>query len=152
MLIAAGEAEADRLENIDALISMAVDYDKKEDASLEGFLEEAALVTDVDKYDETADAVVLMTIHSSKGLEFPVVFLHGMEENIFPGQRSLQNDADIEEERRLAYVAITRAKKKLYIHKPAANLYGYTLNSEPSRFLQEIKKDCIIRERVSGQK
>lgn len=144
MLLAAGEAEADRLENIDALISMAVDYDKNEDASLEGFLEEVALISDVDKYDETADAVVLMTIHSSKGLEFPVVFLPGMEENIFPGQRSLQNDADIEEERRLAYVAITRAKKKLYMtYARQRSLYGYTLNSEPSRFLQEIKKDCI---------
>lgn len=144
MLIAAGEAEADRLENIDALISMAVDYDKKENASLEGFLEEAALVTDVDKYDETADAVVLMTIHSSKGLEFPVVFLPGMEENIFPGQRSIQNDEDIEEERRLAYVAITRAKKQLYMtYARQRSLYGYTLSSEPSRFLREINKDCI---------
>jgi DNA helicase-2/ATP-dependent DNA helicase PcrA len=144
MLLAAGEAEADRLENIDALISMAVDYDKNEDASLEGFLEEVALISDVDKYDETADAVVLMTIHSSKGLEFPVVFLPGMEENIFPGQRSIQNDEDIEEERRLAYVAITRAKKQLYMtYARQRSLYGYTLSSEPSRFLREINKDCI---------
>ena len=140
MLIRAGESEKDRIENIGELISTAKQYEESTpDATLSGFLEDVALVSDVDRYDETANAVVLMTIHSAKGLEFPVVFLPGMEEGLFPGFQSVMNPSEIEEERRLAYVAITRAKKELYItsaHERMLN--GSTLYNPLSRFVNEI--------------
>ena len=118
--------------------------ERADDPSLSGFLEEAALVSDIDKYDENADAVTLMTIHSSKGLEFPVVFLPGMEEGIFPGQQSIGSPTEIEEERRLAYVAITRAKKSLIItHTKERMLYGSTQRNPVSRFVKEIDKECL---------
>lgn len=140
MLISLGDEGTERLDNISELISTAQTYEMNTDTpSLSEFLEEVALVSDVDKYDETADAVVLMTIHSAKGLEFPVVFLPGMEENIFPSYRSLSEDDDMEEERRLAYVAITRAKNKLYIlHTHERLLNGNTQYNPPSRFVGEI--------------
>ena len=115
------EAEA-RIENIDELISKAVDYAEGEEApTLNGFLENVALVADIDSFDENSDYVVLMTLHSAKGLEFPNVYLAGLEDGLFPSYMSITSDnsqAEIEEERRLAYVGITRAKKNLTIYEP----------------------------------
>lgn len=141
-----GEEEKDRLDNLDEFLSGVIDYMKRADEpTLTGFLEDNALVTDVDKYDETADAVVMMTVHSSKGLEFPVVFIPGMEDGIFPGlQTVMEGPAAIEEERRLAYVAITRAKKELYILSAESRLlYGRTSYNPPSRFLLDIPEKYI---------
>lgn len=135
-----GQVEAERLENLDALYVAVTEYmERADDPSLSGFLEEVALIAEIDKYDENADAVTLMTIHSSKGLEFPVVFLPGMEEGVFPGDQSINTPGEIEEERRLAYVAITRAKKILIItHAKERMLYGSTRRSPLSRFVREI--------------
>lgn len=139
-IVAKGQVEAERLENLDALYVAVTEYmERADEPSLAGFLEEVALVSDIDKYDEKADAVTLMTIHSSKGLEFPVVFLPGMEEGVFPGDQSINTPGEIEEERRLAYVAITRAKKILIItHAKERMLYGSTRRSPVSRFVKEI--------------
>ncbi len=144
-LIALGQSEAERLENLDALCVAVKEYEERtEMPSLSGFLEEAALISDVDRYDESADAVTLMTIHSAKGLEFPVVFLPGMEEGVFPGQQSLALKSEIEEERRLAYVAITRAKKILIItHAKERMLYGMTQRNPLSRFVKEIDEKYL---------
>ena len=155
MLIAAGEVERDRLENLEEFLTGAIEYENNyvDDGSytsvLEGFMEETALVADVDRYDETADAVVLMTVHSAKGLEFPYVFLPGMEEGLFPSMQSVMaSEAEIEEERRLAYVAITRAKRELFIvHANQRMLYGRTQFNPESRFLREIPESLIARER-----
>lgn len=139
MLEAEGEIARDRLENIEELVSNAVVYEEThENPTLAGFLEEVALVNDIDSYDDENNAVILMTIHAAKGLEFPVVFIPGMEEGIFPGNLSQEND-DIEEERRLAYVAITRAKDKVFCLRSIERLiYGRTQNNPPSRFIAEI--------------
>ena len=149
MLKDAGEEEKERLENIEEFISGIIDYeDSNEAPTLTGFLEENALVADVDKYDEDADAVVMMTIHSAKGLEFPVVFLPGMEDGIFPGMQTITaGEAEIEEERRLAYVAITRAKDVLYItHTKNRMLYGRTSYNPISRFVSEIPESLIEKD------
>lgn len=148
MLIAEGETGVDRLRNIDELISSAVEYEANADEpTLSGFLEEVALVSDTDNYDTDADAVVMMTIHSAKGLEFPIVFLPGLEEGIFPGLMSINNDEEIEEERRLAYVAITRAKKKLYVLNVRERMmFAKTRYNPPSRFLEEIPEKYVICE------
>ena len=145
MLAAAGPEESDRLDNIAELISSAVQYEQStESPSLSEFLEDVALVSDVDKYDESADAVVLMTIHSAKGLEFPIVFLPGMEEGLFPGHQSIMQPDEIEEERRLAYVALTRAKKKLYItHVHDRMINGSTQFNQLSRFAEEIPPELV---------
>ena len=155
MLINAGEVERDRLENLEEFLTGAIEYESKyvDDGSytsiLEGFMEETSLVADVDRYDETADAVVLMTAHSAKGLEFPYVFLPGMEEGLFPSMQSITaTSAEVEEERRLCYVAITRAKKELFIvHTNQRMLYGRTQFNPESRFLKEIPDDLIAREK-----
>ncbi len=148
MLVDAGEAEKDRIDNLEELVSAGVEYEKRtEEPSLFGFLEEVALVSDIDKYDETADAVVLMTIHSAKGLEFEHVFLPGMEDGLFPGMRSIMEPAELDEERRLAYVAITRARKKLTItYTNERLLYGRTGHNPKSRFVDEIPSACIQME------
>ena len=150
MLIDAGEEEKDRLDNLEEFVSGVIEYQSKtEEPTLGGFLEETMLVSDVDKYDESADACVMMTIHSAKGLEFPIVFLPGMEDGIFPGMQTIMSmsDADMEEERRLAYVAITRAKKKLYIiHTNNRMLYGKTSHNPLSRFVTEIPTSLIYRD------
>lgn len=149
MLVEEGETGKDRLDNIDELISGALQYqNSNEDANLIGYLEEVSLVADVDKYDESADAVVLMTIHSAKGLEFPVVFLPGMEDGIFPGMQTIMGSPDeMEEERRLAYVAVTRAKEKLYItHAYDRLLWGKSGHNPQSRFISEIPEEYIERE------
>ena len=149
MLIAAGEEEKDRLENLDEFKSSIQEYvNNYEEPTLVGFLEENALVADVDRYDDTADAVVLMTIHSAKGLEFPIVILPGFEDGIFPGMQNIVgSDEDMEEERRLAYVAITRAKEQVYIlHTKSRLLYGQTQYNPISRFVKEIPNEYIIEE------
>ncbi len=141
MLRELDEAESkDRTENVKELVSNAVQYQENNaDATLEGFLEEVALISDVDNYDKDAPAVVLMTVHSSKGLEFPVVFLPGLEENIFPGSQSVFEESELEEERRLAYVAITRAKNRLFmLHCRSRMTYGKTEFNRRSRFIDEI--------------
>ncbi len=138
----------ERLQNLDELITSAIQYEESVDEpTLLEFLEEVALVSDIDKYDEEADAVVLMTIHSAKGLEFPVVFLPGMEENIFPSYMTVMNPEEIEEERRLAYVAITRAKKNLYItHVNDRMMNGRTQFNQLSRFAEEIPEELVDRQ------
>ena len=141
MLEMAGEEEKDRLDNLDEFKSSIQEYVKNtENPTLTGFLEENALVADVDRYDETADAVVMMTIHSAKGLEFPVVILPGFEDGIFPGMQTIVGgEDDMEEERRLAYVALTRAKEQIYIlHTKSRLLYGQTQYNPISRFVSEI--------------
>ncbi len=146
MLVLGGEEEKDRLDNIEEFVSGVIDYsDRAEQATLSGFLEENALVSEVDKYDEDADAVVMMTIHSAKGLEFPVVFLPGMEDGLFPGmQNLLATDVEKEEERRLAYVAVTRAKDMLYlVHTKHRMLYGRTMYNPISMFVKEIPESLI---------
>ncbi|NMA08103.1 MAG: UvrD-helicase domain-containing protein [Clostridiales bacterium] len=136
-----------RAENVRELRSSIINYAQgAETPSLSGFLEEVALFTDIDRYDDTADAAVLMTLHAAKGLEFPNVFLCGMEEGIFPSQRSAAEPEAMEEERRLAYVGITRAKKKLYITcADSRMIFGRTAYNRPSRFIGEIPEDCLDR-------
>lgn len=141
-----------RAENIMELKSNIVNYEHDhEDPSLGGFLEEMALYTDADQSAEDEDAVLMMTMHSAKGLEFPHVFLAGMEDGIFPSSRSSENDEDLEEERRLCYVAVTRAKQQLYITCAERRMmYGQTRYAMPSRFIQEISErylDSNITER-----
>ncbi len=148
MLIDGGREEADRIDNLKELVSNAVQYEAaNEEALLSGFLEEVALISDVDNYDPDSPAVVLMTIHSAKGLEFPVVFLPGMEETIFPGAQSTFEQAELEEERRLAYVAVTRAKKELIITYCQNRLYfGRTVCNQRSRFIDEIPSElCDVQ-------
>lgn len=141
------EAEA-RIENIDELISKAVDYAEGEEApTLNGFLENVALVADIDSFDENSDYVVLMTLHSAKGLEFPNVYLAGLEDGLFPSYMSITSDnsqADIEEERRLAYVGITRAKKNLTITSARVRMVrGQTQYGKVSRFVREIPPELL---------
>lgn len=146
MLIDGGEEEKERLENIEEFISGVIEYEKNnDDPTLLGFLEENALVSEVDKYDEDADAAVMMTMHSAKGLEFPVVFLPGMEDGLFPGAQTITGGPEeMEEERRLAYVAITRAKDELYILRTRSRLlYGRTNAYPVSRFVEEIPAKLI---------
>ena len=133
-----------RIENINELMTNIKNYedDNPEDASLSGFLEDIALLSDIDNYDSDADSVVLMTLHSAKGLEFPVVFIPGAEDGIFPGMQSIMNPNELQEERRLAYVGITRAKEKLYVvHAQERMLYGSTSRNMLSRFINEIPKE-----------
>lgn len=141
-----------RGENLNELKSVVVEYESDEanDPSLAGFLDRVSLVSDADKYDESEDTVILMTIHSAKGLEFPVVFLPGLENGIFPGQLIL-SDEDLEEERRLCYVAITRAKKELIISRAERRMiFGKTLYQPPSRFIGEIPKEYLDERRSAG--
>ena len=152
MILMMGESELDRLENIQELVSTALEYEQRvaengEEATLTGFLEEIALVADIDNYDSEADAVSLMTVHSAKGLEFPVVFLPGLEEGIFPGMQSMSDPQELEEERRLAYVALTRAKDRIYIsHVRERLIYGRTSHNQLSRFAKEIPEDIVNSE------
>jgi len=136
-----------RLENIEEFLSVTQEFEKRnEDKSLLSFLTELALVADIDSMgddeEDDGDAVILMTMHSAKGLEFPIVFIVGMEEGVFPGSRSLMDNEEMEEERRLAYVGITRAEKKLYLTCARMRLlYGRTSSNAPSRFLGEIPNE-----------
>jgi len=136
------ESEA-RLENLEELVNAAVDYDKQEDSGLRDFIDHAALTSDTDKYDRNA-GVTMMTVHAAKGLEFPVVFLVGLEDGIFPHSRSVNDPKELEEERRLAYVAITRAERVLYVtHSMRRRVYGEEMAAEPSQFLNEMPLDLI---------
>lgn len=137
------DESAARIENLEELVNAAVDYDKQEENGLRDFVDHAALTSDTDKYDRNA-GVTLMTVHSAKGLEFPTVFLVGLEDGIFPHSRSINDPKELEEERRLAYVAITRAEKVLYLtHSMRRRTYGEEIAAEPSQFLNELPLELI---------
>ena len=140
------EENKTKLENVRELKSSINSYvENAEIPTLAGFLEEIALYTDIELYNESDDAVVMMTMHSAKGLEFPHVFLVGFEDGLFPGMRAIGDQEEMEEERRLCYVAITRAKKTLTIsHARQRMLYGRTNAALKSRFLNEIPEDCVV--------
>lgn len=142
----------DRVQNLNELSATLVRFSEENpEGSLNDYLEEVALLTDIDNYNAEAEAVVLMTLHSAKGLEFPVVFIPGMEEGVFPGVQSMYIDSEVEEERRLAYVGITRAKEKLYLtHAKARMIYGSTNYYQPSRFVAEIPEALLDIHRASG--
>ncbi len=152
MLVAEGFEGEGKIENIEEFINGAVEYETRcTDSGIEptalGFMEEISLIADVDKYDETADAVVLMTIHAAKGLEFPIVFIAGMEDGIFPSQQNIGEAEEMSEERRLAYVAITRAKEMLYItHARCRMMYGKTTYNQLSRFVKDELPASLIFE------
>lgn len=132
-----------RLENLEELVNAAADYDRSEDDGLRDFIDHAALTADTDRLDGNA-GVTLMTVHSAKGLEFPVIFIVGLEDGIFPHSRSLNDANELEEERRLAYVAITRAEEKLYFtHSMRRRVYGEEMAAEPSQFLNELPIEMI---------
>ena len=138
------EKAEDRLQNLDELNSNLIRYSEENpEGELSDFLEEVALLTDIDNYNSDSDTVVLMTLHASKGLEFPIVFIPGLEEGVFPGLQSLYDTSEIEEERRLAYVGITRAKEKLYLLNTRSRMiFGSTKYNRPSRFVEELPKEC----------
>lgn len=139
------ESAEDRAANVQELASNLRRFEEENpEGTLSDFLEEVSLITDIDNYDNNADSVELMTVHSAKGLEFPVVFLPGMEENIFPGMASVYVPSEVEEERRLAYVAITRAKEELYIfHAESRMIFGMTNRNRVSRFVEEIPETLV---------
>ena len=141
------ERAPEKMENVQELSSNIQRYEE-EGGGLTEFLEEIALITDIDNYDGNADTVVLMTVHSAKGLEFPVVFLPGWEESIFPGMGAMYNPQEVEEERRLAYVAITRAKERLFIYNAESRMiFGSTSRNKISRFAEEIPGELVTRSR-----
>ncbi|MGN1168932.1 MAG: 3'-5' exonuclease, partial [Acutalibacteraceae bacterium] len=146
------ETYEDRTENLAELKNNMLRYTQEvPDAQLNGFLEEIALMTDIDNYNESNETVTMMTLHSAKGLEFPVVFIPGMEEGLFPGSQSMYNPADVEEERRLAYVGITRAKQRLYLTNARTRLlFGSTSHNAPSRFIGEIPDELVERTGVTS--
>ncbi len=145
MLSTLGEEGQTRLENVEELKSSILQYvETAEEPTLNGFLEEISLYTDQDRADESTDAVTLMTIHAAKGLEYDTVFLVGMDDGVFPNTRWILSPQELEEERRLAYVAITRAKRRLYlINASRRMLHGMSASSFPSRFIKEISPECI---------
>ena len=147
-----GDEGIGRLENIAELKSTMIQYEEEEEEpSLSGFLEQISLFTDIDNLDQDQDYVALMTMHAAKGLEFNNVFVTGMEENIFPSSRSMDSEADIEEERRLAYVAITRARKQLILTRACERmLYGHTDRNRKSRFIKELPPDYIEKQEQEG--
>ncbi|MBU4450195.1 MAG: UvrD-helicase domain-containing protein [Actinobacteria bacterium] len=149
-----------RVENLKEFLTVTKEYEHKTFlnnesgapsslARLDGFLEEVSLLTDIDNYDESMDALVLMTLHNAKGLEFPVVFIIGMEEGIFPHSRSMNSMPELEEERRLCYVGITRAKEKVFLTSALSHsIYGDTSFKVLSRFIREIPQNLIIDENI----
>lgn len=141
-----------RIENLEELVSAAVEFENNsEEKSLSAFLESVTLVSDIDKLDDEADAVVMMTVHSAKGLEFPVVFMAGMENGIFPGSQSLNDPSEMQESRRLCYVGITRAKEKLYMTSAESrNVFGRFVSFTQSDFVSEINP--ALKEVVGGGK
>ena len=148
------EQALSRVENVEELITVITEYEENiagEEKSLEGFLDRVALVSDVDNYHDQWNRVSLMTLHCAKGLEFPVVFLTGMEEGLFPHHRRGEDREEMEEERRLCYVGMTRAKKKLYLsYAGLRTLFGAQRVGIPSRFLREIPDNLVVRETSSG--
>ncbi len=152
---ASNKNKENRLNNIEELKTNLQIYEdtNPEDISIEGFLQEVSLLTDIDNFEGNSDCVTLMTMHSAKGLEFPVVFLPGFEESIFPSLQSTMSQKEIEEERRLAYVAITRAREKLYISTAKKRiLLGKTMLNQESRFIVELPENCIERQTLAAQK
>ncbi|MDD4689040.1 MAG: DNA helicase PcrA [Eubacteriales bacterium] len=152
-----GESKMDKLaktENINELINVAAEYEKgAEEPDMAGFLESVALYSDIDDYDEDVDNVLLMTMHSAKGLEFPIVFLPGLEDGLFPNISAIDDYDELEEERRLCYVGITRAKKQLYItYAQLRTQYGRSTVSRPSRFVKEIPQQLINYEITAKNK
>ncbi len=140
------EKRDERIENLDELYSTIARYEEENGdyATLEGFLEEVALLSDIDNYNSELDTVTLMTLHSAKGLEFPNVYLIGMENGVFPSMQSICEPLEMEEERRLAYVGITRAKKKLYVSRALSRMqFGRTSMNPPSKFISEIPDNLI---------
>ena len=138
--------EADnRIDNLEEFLNVAMEFEKESaDNGLSEFLEGITLSSDLDNLEEIEDTVTLMTLHSAKGLEFPIVFLVGMEEGIFPGHQSMNEPSELEEERRLCYVGITRAKKHLYMTcSKQRTIFGSTSYNHMSRFLEEIPKDLL---------
>ncbi len=137
------ETAEERKANVMELLANLLRYmEENEGGTLTGFLEEVALMTDIDNYNADSDSVVMMTLHSAKGLEFPVVFIVGMEEGLFPGNQVMYDPSEIEEERRLCYVGITRAKEKLHITNARTRMiYGNTSITRPSRFISEIPEE-----------
>jgi DNA helicase-2/ATP-dependent DNA helicase PcrA len=142
---AEGTVEAQsRLENLQELLTVTEDYDRRVGGDLGLFLEEVALVADVDKLEEGVDGITLMTMHSAKGLEFPVVFLVGMEEGLFPHSRSLEDEEEVNEERRLCYVGMTRAQQELFlVWARVRHLFGRLESCRPSRFLKETEEQYL---------
>lgn len=135
-----------RIENIDELSSNIIKFqeDYGDEATLGAFLEEISLMTDIDNYDAQTESVVMMTLHSAKGLEFPVVFIPGMEDGVFPSMATIMEAGELNEERRLAYVGITRAKEKLYLIKTRERmLFGSTTHNRVSRFVTEIPSSLL---------
>lgn len=148
MYLQAGKKEdLQRVENIDELFSVTKSFDKRRRGTVQEFLAEVSLLSDVDKErDKGSGTVRLMTMHSSKGLEFPIVFLIGMEEGLFPHPRSMDDEQSVEEERNLCYVGMTRAMDRLYLtHAVERTLFGHVTNREPSRFLDELPEDVVNR-------
>jgi len=152
MLADGSEDGEDRWANLLELRSVTTRYDDLEpEDALDRLLEETALVADQDSYEGEADAVTLITLHAAKGLEFPVVFIAGLEEGLFPHSRALDDERELEEERRLAYVGITRAKRRLYLsHAWRRATWGMGQASVPSRFLIEIPAELMIGPRLGG--
>jgi DNA helicase-2/ATP-dependent DNA helicase PcrA len=145
-----GNAEdASRVENLQEFVSLTAQFEEAYEAgepTLQAFLEHIALLTDIDEAEEPGDAVSLLTLHSAKGLEFPIVFVVGLEENIFPHQRSMRDEQELAEERRLCYVGITRAQRQLYLtHAFRRTIYGQPTDQRPSRFLDELPQDLVTR-------
>lgn len=133
----------ERVANVDEMANVTREFDEQLGGTLTEFLEQMALMSDVDTLKAGADSVVLMTLHSAKGLEFPHVFVCGMEEDVFPHSRARESEKEMQEERRLCYVGITRARNKLHLtHARRRNVYGMTRNQRPSRFLREIPDEC----------
>jgi DNA helicase-2/ATP-dependent DNA helicase PcrA len=145
-----------RVENVKEFLSVTADYDTTyADPSPAGFLEQVSLVSDIDTLTSDSDAVTLMTLHSAKGLEFPIVFLVGAEDGVLPHTRSMQSDRDMAEERRLCYVGITRAREELIVtHAYRRTLFGVTSNFPPSRFLRDIPATALDpgRERSTAER
>ncbi len=150
---------ANRIDNLKELITVTREYsfrtfvdDSAQETSLtrlDGFLEEVSLLSDIDNYDDSMDAIILMTLHNAKGLEFPVVFMIGMEEGIFPHSRSMQSMAELEEERRLCYVGLTRAKEKVFLSAALSHsIFGDTSSKTVSRFIREIPFTMIMDENI----
>ena len=147
------ESSEERAENLGELVTAAARYDERTpDGTLEAYLEEVALVSQIDEYQDGDNRVTLMTVHAAKGLEFPVVFITGLEEGLFPHQNAMESPSGVEEERRLFYVAITRAKDELFVSYAGARMrFGLITPAMPSRFVEEIPPDVIEHLPLFGQ-